>query len=239
MNITYCKDYETMSEVAASLVISEIQTRKNSLLCMATGNSPMGLYNKLVESSQVDQANFKELRMVKLDEWGGVHENDPITCEYYLRTRVLNPLKISSDRYISFISNPLHPKEECRRVQSELDQQGPIDICILGLGKNGHIGFNEPDSHLQPFCHVANLSEDSLTHSMVQSMDQKPNFGLTLGMKDILNSKKIILLVTGKDKKKVIEHLEQKKVTTNLPASFLWLHKTVECIIDQNVFLKS
>uniref|UniRef100_UPI0035937362 6-phosphogluconolactonase n=1 Tax=Pricia sp. TaxID=2268138 RepID=UPI0035937362 len=111
---------------------------------------------------------------------------------------------------------------------------GPIDICILGLGKNGHIGFNEPAKTLTPFCHVAKLSEKSLQHSMANTMKPKPAYGLTLGMADILRSKKIILLLTGSDKQDIIFKLLSKEITTQLPASFLWLHHDVSCFIDSN-----
>ncbi len=239
MNITYCRDYESMSLLAGSLVISEIEKKKNLLLCGATGNSTHNLYQELVNKSKTDKTFFEELRILKLDEWGGLPKTDPVSCEHYLRTKLLDHLEISSERYISFDSNPSDPVEECKRIQSLLDQQGPIDICLLGLGKNGHIGFNEPGSHLEPFCHVADLSEESLQHSMIQNMDQKPKFGLTLGMKDILDSRKIIFLITGKGKEQVIEKLLQRKVSVNLPASFLWLHNNVECVIDQSVFSKT
>jgi len=228
-----------MSVLAGSLVISEIEKKKNLLLCGATGNSTTGLYEELVDKSKSDKTFFEELRILKLDEWGGVPETNPVSCEYYLRTRLLNKLEIPSERYISFDPNPSDPVEECKRIQSVLDRHGPIDICLLGLGKNGHIGFNEPGSYLEPFCHVANLSEESLQHSMVRSMDQKPKFGLTLGMRDILDSRKIIFLITGKGKEQVIEKLLHRKVSVNLPASFLWLHNNVECVIDQSVFSKT
>jgi len=228
-----------MSLLAGSLVISEIAKKKNLLLCGATGNSTSGLYKELVDKLKSDKTFFEELRFLKLDEWGGLPKTDPVSCEYYLKTRLLDKLGIPSERYISFDPNSSDPVEECKRIQSLLDQQGPIDICLLGLGKNGHIGFNEPGSYLEPFCHVADLSKESLQHNMVRSLDQKPKYGLTLGMKNILDSRKIILLITGKGKEQVIERLLHRKVSVNLPASFLWLHNNVECVIDQSEFLKT
>lgn len=237
MNITYCTDYESMSIKAASFIISEINKNKELLLCPATGNSPVNLYRQLVNKSKLDRKFFENLRVLKLDEWGAVSENHPVSCEYYLRTRFLEQLGIPSERYISFSSNPKDPVAECKRIQSELDYEGPIDICILGLGKNGHIGFNEPAQFLHPNCHVADLSKETIQHSMVRSMGTKPEFGLTLGMQDILCAKKILLLITGKNKKSITERFLQRKVTTDLPASFLWLHNNVECVIDKNVML--
>jgi galactosamine-6-phosphate isomerase len=231
MNIVNCRDYEEMSENAASLVIQEIERNKNLLLCAATGNSPTGLYMKLVERSEKDKALFDQLRVIKLDEWGGIPENHPSSCEYYLQAKLLEPLRITPDRYIAFQSNPAEPTAECARIQAELDTQGPIDLCILGIGANGHIGFNEPASFLQPHCHVAQLSGHSLTHTMVQSLEAKPTYGLTLGIQDIMRSRKIILLISGKNKEQVIQEFLSGKITTQLPASLLWLHPDVDCLI--------
>ena len=232
MNITECKSYDSMSELAASLIMRGLESKPDLLLCAATGSSPTGLYKILVEKSKNEMNLFKNLRLVKLDEWGGVKENDPVTCEWYIRQNLIEPLNISFDRYISFESEPADPEAECKRIQNELDQKGPIDICILGIGKNGHIGFNEPDDYLAPGCHYARLTSESLSHSMIQVMDKKPSYGLTLGMGDILNSSRIILLITGNNKKDVTNQLMRKKVSTDLPASFLWLHPHVDCFID-------
>lgn len=233
MNVTYCADYEAMSRQAATLFVSEITKKKNLLLCAATGNSPTGLYEQLARRAVAHPAVFEQLRLIKLDEWGGLPEHAPETCEFYLQKKLVAPLRISPERYISFQSNPIDAAEECCRIQAELDNVGPIDVCVLGLGKNGHLGFNEPSAFLHPHCHIAQLSEQSLQHSMVQSAAHKPLFGLTLGMKDILSSKKIILLISGTEKEEAVKQLFSEKITTELPASLLWLHNNVECLVDQ------
>ena len=235
MNVIYCDNYERLSVRAASLVISEIEGRNDLLLCATSGSSPSGLYSELAKKAKADRAFFDKLRIIKLDEWGGVPENDPVSSESYLQSRLLHPLGIPAERYISFASDPAEPAQECRRIGTELAQRGPIDVCILGLGINGHIGFNEPAPFLIPHCHVAKLSEESRRHSMVRSMERKPRFGLTLGMQEILASRRIILLVAGDGKEQAIARLLAGEVTTTLPASFLWLHDNVECLIDQTV----
>lgn len=231
MNIVYCRNYEEMSKKAASLVIEEVERKKDLLLCAATGNSPTGLYAKMVGKSQNDKVLFDQIRVIKLDEWGGIPENHPSSCEYYLQKKLVEPIKISPERYISFQSNPADPAAECARIQAELDTKGPIDVCILGIGANGHIGFNEPAPFLEPHCHVAQLSGHSLTHTMVQSLSDKPTYGLTLGIQDIMRSRKIILLISGKNKEQVIQEFLSGKVTTQLPASLLWLHPDVDCLV--------
>ena len=235
MHTTYCDDYREMSHLAATMVLKEIQTDPGLLLCAATGSSPLGLYGELAEQAKLDQGPFRHLRIIKLDEWGGVPENHPVTCEYFLRNRLLGPLGIPPARYTSFASNPKNPDAECKRISSRLQEEGPIDICILGLGGNGHLALNEPAAALQPSCHVAVLTEESLRHSMIAALEKKPGYGLTLGMKDILRSRKIIMLVTGKEKRQVAEKFLEAKVSTTLPASFLWLHPDVECLVDQEI----
>ena len=234
MKITYCGDYEEMSALAATFTFNVLLEKKNLLLCAATGNSPTGLYSKLVEKIGNDRSLNREIRIIKLDEWGGVPENHEVTCERYLQKHVLEPLNIREEKYISFKSDPVDPNDECIRIQTELEREGPIDVCILGVGKNGHIGFNEPGKSLHLHCHYAKLTEASLSHTMVERMRQKPSYGMTLGMKDILDSRLIILLITGNQKADIRKKLLDEKVRTDLPASFLWLHPNVECLIDQS-----
>ena len=232
MKIQRCSDYEEMSRSCCDAIIAALKEEKEQLLCTATGNSPKGVYQNLASTYQNEPELFEKLKIIKLDEWGGIPASNQNSCETFLQEKIIGPLKISDYRYISFESDPTSPEMECERIQKELVGNGPIDICILGLGKNGHIAFNEPANELSPFCHVARLSQQSLQHQMVTSMKNGPAYGLTLGMADILQSKKIILLLTGAGKKSVIEELMTKKITSYLPASFLWLHPDVTCYID-------
>jgi len=234
MKIQYCSDYNAMSQLSCDSIVSDLRKYPRQLICVSTGNSPTGTYEKLVKDFNHHPALFKELIITKLDEWGGIDSMEPSSCESYIQEKILQPLAIPQNRYISFESNPVSPQKECDRIQIEIQKNGPIDICILGLGQNGHIGFNEPANTLNPYCHVAELTTDSLNHQMINTLNKKPIYGLTLGMADILQSKKIILLLTGVKKKRVIKKLLSKQITTKLPASFLWLHNQVECYIDAN-----
>ncbi len=235
MQITRCKDYQEMSSLAASLVKDELEKKPDLLLCAATGGSPEGLYRELAMKAKAKPEIFKQLRIIKLDEWGGVPEMHPVTCEYFLQDRLLKPLHISPERYISFRSSPENPEEECRRISSLLEKKGPIDICILGLGANGHLALNEPAPKLEAKAHVAILSEKSLQHAMIASMETLPGYGLTLGMEEILGSRKIIMLVSGPGKKEIAEKFLEGKVSNDLPASHLWQHPNVECLVDNQL----
>ena len=233
MKIIPCSDYDEMSQRASNSVLDGLKKSPDQLLCPASGSSGLGVYANLAEACKEDPQYFKELRILMLDEWYGLTSDNPNSCNAFLLKHVVHPLSIADDRYFYFKSDAPEPEKECERMAFTLSQQGPIDICILGLGRNGHIGFNEPAASLTPQCHVASLSEASKKHSMIATLERSPEFGLTLGIADILHSIKIVLLLTGDSKHKVIEELLSKKITTQLPASFLWLHPNVECYLDR------
>jgi galactosamine-6-phosphate isomerase len=232
--IHHCRDYAEMSQRGAALVIAAATAKGDFLLCAPTGNSPAGLYQELIRESRTQPDLLRSLRVIKLDEWLDMPPSDPASCEHYLQSRLVGPLSIAAERYFSFDSQTKDPARECARISAELERQGPVDVCILGLGRNGHVGLNEPAPNLQPHCHVAKLSAETLGHAMMSGRGTKPEFGLTLGIADILASRKILLLVTGEGKERAIARFLEATVTTDLPASFLWLHQDVEVLLDDS-----
>ncbi len=234
MNIEISDSYADLSLMAKNRVVQEIEKNRRLLLCTATGGSPAGMYQLLSSTYQENPGLFARLRIIKLDEWGGVPMDQPGTCEQYLQQNLLQPLRIPESRYTGFHSNPENPGLECARIQAKLTTEGPIDLCILGIGMNGHLAFNEPADFLQPFSHVAELSAMTLQHAMTSEMRVKPGFGLTLGMADILHAKMILILIAGKDKRAIVHQFLSKKVSSSVPASFLWLHPNAHCLITKD-----
>ena len=232
MNISYFPDYESMSQRGTELVMNELRTKEDLWVCAATGESPRGLYERLAHNYRETPQSFDKLSILKLDEWGGIPLNDPHSCHSYLQNALVKPMNLSPDRFIAFDSEADNLENACQRIQQTIDERSFIDVCILGLGKNGHLGFNEPADFLQPDCHIAQLSTLTMQHTMVQSMVQNPTYGLTVGIKGIMQSTKIILLVTGQHKKDIFSRLMSKRINTQLPASLLWLHGNVECLVD-------
>ncbi len=226
--------YEQLSQEAAAIVVDRLEENSKLLLCAATGSSPTGTYELLVQEYKHRPQLFTDMSIIKLDEWGGIPMDDPGTCESYLQHYLIQPIQINASRYISFKSQPLDPGLECKLKQKELDLRGPIDICIVGIGVNGHIALNEPADFLEPQIHVASLAETTLKHPMVKAMITRPSYGLTLGMRDILESKMVILLISGISKQSITRSFLEGKVTTYLPASFLWLHPNVVSLISIN-----
>ncbi|HEX7412331.1 MAG TPA: galactosamine-6-phosphate isomerase [Bacteroidales bacterium] len=234
MEIEILATYKEISQRARDIIIQEIKKNKKLLLCAATGGSPTKTYELLGIEYEKQPGLFSHLQIIKLDEWGGIPMNHLATCESYLQTHLIQALQLSASRYISFNSNPPDPILECEKIQEKLNKAGPIDLCILGLGMNGHLALNEPADFLHPHCHIAELSAMSLEHSMISEMQIKPTYGLTLGMADILHSKMIIILINGHQKRSIVSEFLSKKITSSVPASFLWLHPNVICLIEKD-----
>src|SRR5262245_41553179 len=153
------ENYEVMSQLAADFIAAEVLKQPSLLLAASAGYSPTRTYALLAAKKRRETNLFARLRVVKLDEWGGLSADDPHSCEAYLRRHLLGPLDVSEERYCSFRGDAPDPEAECRRVADFLDEQGPIHLCLLGLGRNGHLGLNEPAEHLNPSPHVAILSK--------------------------------------------------------------------------------
>jgi galactosamine-6-phosphate isomerase len=222
-------DYEEMCVAAANLIAARLEEKPDLLLCLATGSTPTRAYELLAARSK---SLFSQVRVLKLDEWGGVAMTSPATCETYLRKILIDPLDLCS-RYVAFESQPADPVAECARIARWLVENGPIDLCVLGLGLNGHLGFNEPAAALQPHAHIATLSPESLEHSMVQALPIKPTFGLTLGLEDILDAREILLLVSGLSKLAPLERMLSGEVGPRFPGSYLRKHKLTRVICDR------
>lgn len=222
-----------MSLAATELIMEELNRKRDLLLCAASGTTPTLTYKLLSEKNQNQPNLFKKMRILKLDEWNGMEMDDPTTCEVYLQKNLIKPLKISDERYISFCSNSENPELECKIIHKKLCEHGPIDFCVLGLGMNGHVGLNEPAKELMPFSHVVRLSTESQKHSMLKKSSVKPVYGLSLGIKEIFSAKRILLLVSGKQKNSAMQRLFTKKISTQFPASLLWLHHNIVCLCDE------
>jgi len=231
--VRVAKAYARMSSHAADIICEELQRKPDLLLCLSAGGTPTGLYEELVKRRLFNPKLFSRFRAMGVDEWGGLPAGGPGTCQADLERKLLGPMKIQSSRRRLFRSDAPAPERECERMARWLVENGPIDVCILGLGLNGHVAMNEPGTTLNPRVHVAGLAPSSSRHSMLKALSRKPRFGLTLGLLDILGSRKIILLVSGQTKRPILQKLLQPRVTTRLPASFLWLHPNSTVLCDQ------
>jgi galactosamine-6-phosphate isomerase len=222
-----------MSRRAAALIIQAIRDNPMLVLCAATGATPLGTYQQLAEEYRVQPDLFAQMRVVKLDEWHALARHDPATCEVFLQNHLLHPLAIPEPRVIGFRSDVTVAEAECRRVAGQVAAWGKIDLCLLGLGVNGHLGLNEPGETLQARCHVARLAESTRGHSMLHAVKQRPAHGMTLGMADLLQSRRILLLVSGSHKRNVLRRMLDGSISTHLPASLLHVHRDTHVLCDR------
>jgi galactosamine-6-phosphate isomerase len=236
MQMRVFENHEHLSRWAANQINKAIQAKPDLLLCLATGSTPTRCYEVLANDTRSNPEPYQQFRIVKLDEWIGLPMDASETCEGYLKKFVLDPMRVPKERYISFDSMAENHQRECHVIQEHLAHSGPIDLCILGLGTNGHLGFIEPDEKLELQAHVSTLSQDSRRHAMVKGVEHVPKFGFTLGIKDILQSQRVMLLVSGKHKREILKRLLEKQVSTTLPASFLHLHPQAVCAVDQEAW---
>ena len=228
-----------MSRWAADFVETELREQPDLLLCASAGGTPTGLYCRLAKRNATAPAIFKKLRVLQIDEWGGLPLGNPATCRTDLQDKLLRPLGINSHRFEGFRSDAPNPQRECERIRRWLAANGPIDICLLGLGLNGHVAMNEPANEFVPRVHVAKLARRSLGHGMLKHLKAKPRYGLTLGLGDILCSRKILLVVSGRTKRDVLKRLLQPQLSGRFPASFLWLHSDVTILCDRDAASRS
>ncbi len=225
--------YEAMSCRAAELIVTELKRKPNLILCASAGGTPTRTYELLGARAERQPRLFSRMRVLQIDEWGGLTRDHPATCERDLRTKLLEPLRLGKDRYIGFKTESAEPNRECARIARWLGKNGPIDVCILGLGINGHVAMNEPSQALVPRAHVAKLARSSLHHPMLKQSQKKPRYGLTIGITDILSSRLVLLLVNGRHKRSAMKRLLKPAVTTQFPASFLWAHPRAIVLCDR------
>ena len=227
------KDSQAMSRAAAKLIETELSEKPDLLFCASAGATPTGTYENLALRHSLNPGQFGKLRVLQVDEWGGLPEGHPASCRSDLQTKLIRALEIDARRFEGFHSNR-NGEKECSRINRWLAANGPIDVCLLGLGLNGHIAMNEPADEFNPQAHVSKLSPTSLSHGMLRDLAKKPSFGLTLGLGDILRSRRIVLVVSGASKRTVLKQLLKRRVSGGLPASFLWLHPDVTLFCDRD-----
>jgi galactosamine-6-phosphate isomerase len=224
-------DFAALSQHAADWLYVRLLDQPSALVCLAAGSTPSRMYELLRERGVVEPTLFQQCRFIKLDEWGGLPMDDPATCEHQLRSTLVLPLGMS-ERYVGFESSSAIPAAECARIAAWLAQNGPIDACVLGLGVNGHIGLNEPADFLEPHAHVARLAESSMSHAMLKRSARQPEYGMTLGIADLMQSRRVLLLASGNAKRGPLEDLLSGRITTTFPASLLQLHPDVMLLCD-------
>jgi len=230
--IELCDDHIGLSEKASKHIASIIKKKPDAVLCLPTGSTPTLTYQLLAKRYNDKEFSTDKLTIVKLDEWGGLQPDDPGTCEMYLQTNVILPLNIPKSRFISFRCDPMYPEMEVQNIEKALSTLPPFDIQLLGLGVNGHVGLNEPGEFIDKV-HVTKLEESSLRHPMLHGVDTV-NYGMTIGWRDILRAKEIVMLVSGKAKAEQLRRMVHDEISPAFPATNLRTSKNLRIIADRD-----
>lgn len=234
MIICEAKDYDELSFKAAVIIAAQIIQKPSSVLGLATGSSPVGTYCKLSEMYKEGYLDFSKIITVNLDEYKGLGPNDKESFRYFMDTNLFKHININITR--TFIPNGLESDSEkvCREYDDIIQKYGGIDLQLLGLGHNGHIGFNEPSDSFSCGTHLVDLTESTINANkcFFTSKESMPNKAYTMGINNIMNSKKIIVLVSGKSKAQILKEVIYGAITPHVPASILQLHPDVTIIAD-------
>jgi glucosamine-6-phosphate deaminase len=234
MKVTIVENYEELSQMAASMVQKTVFRNPTSVLVFATGNTPLGLFEKLVMMSDRGDVDFTECKLVELDEYYGISLDDERNLYGWLERVFINKVGIHPNNILRFNSETKKPEVECERVDAVLSKWGGIDLLVLGVGENGHLGFNEPGSSIESDTRLIDLSPASIESSARYwgGADRVPLQGMTLGIKTLASSRNTILLVSGANKAEVLEKILNSPPFPEIPATFLQNFNRVSVIAD-------
>ncbi len=234
MRIIIEKDYEAMSKRAAEEMAKVIKEKSNCVLGLATGGTPVAMYKELINMYNEGKLDFSKVLSINLDEYRGLSGDHPQSYRYFMNTNLFNHININKQN--TFVPNGMaeDAESECKAYDDRIKQVGGIDIQLLGIGPNGHVGFNEPDECLDMNTHVTSLKKSTIEANarFFESINEVPKEALTMGLGGIMKAKKILLIASGKNKAEVIAKLASGKITTKVPATLLQVHPDVTIIVD-------
>lgn len=231
---------EAFDSTAAVEIVKQIEKKPNSVLGLATGHTPKGMYEVLVQMYQEKKIDFSQVIVLNLDEYFGADSDHPGTCKGYLTERLYQHVNLKKENIYYLNSQPASGEEECKRYDQLINQLGGIDFLILGIGKNGHLGFNEPGTSLESQTHIIDLTDRSRTDNAWSfgGKENVPTQGITMGIKTIMNAKKLMMMANGENKADIVEKAFNGPVTSDVPASVLQIHNNAVVILDKEAASK-
>lgn len=234
--LVYAENYDGMSALAADMMVRIVRDNPRAVVVIATGGSPRLAYRIFCSRAKSEGIDVSGVTFVKLDEWLGLEPTDEATCEFFIRRELLDPLGISEDKFIHFDSLAPDAKAECARFRAEFDALPSVDLVTLGIGKNGHLGLNEPSDQLFTRAHTMELEAKTRTHEMLTHTGVNVTRGITMGLSEIFRGKEIMLLATGGEKAHLKDYLTDDRITTEAPFTLLKLHPGCTCFVDRTAF---
>mgnify|MGYP000891919624 FL=1 len=230
------KDYSAMSKKAANIFADEIRQKPDLVIGLATGGTPVGTYQELIRMHRDEGLDFSKVVTFNLDEYYGLTPDNPQSYNYYMFENLFDHINIQNENVHIPDGRATDITTYCKEYDNKIEKSGGIDLQLLGIGVNGHIGFNEPAAELVVETHITNLTEDTIKANsrFFDSADQVPTKAITMGIGSIMKAKKIVLLASGKGKAEIMAKLlNNNLVTTKNPASLLMLHQDVTIIMDE------
>lgn len=235
MKIIKAKDYNDMSRKAANIISAQVIMKPNCVLGLATGSTPIGTYAQLVEWYQKGDLDFSEVTTVNLDEYKGLTRDNDQSYYYFMNDNLFSKVNINLNR--TFLPDGMEPDSDkaCADYNKIIADVGGVDLQLLGLGHNGHIGFNEPGMAFEAETHCVNLTESTMkaNQRFFASMDDVPRQAYTMGIKTIMQAKKILVVVSGEDKAAIVKEAFFGPITPAVQASVLQLHNDVTIVADE------
>ncbi len=238
MKIIVCNSYEEMSAAAGKLYVDLLTEKPDAVLGFATGSTPLGLYGFLAEQNKAGVIDFKDVTTFNLDEYYPMDPAHDQSYRYFMNKNLFDNINI--DKANTFV--PDGTAKDCTKVGAAYDEaieaRGGIDLQLLGVGRNGHIGFNEPDTALVAGTHVTDLTDDTIDANarFFEKKEDVPTKAITMGMGTIMKARQIVCIISGANKHAVIEALQNDLVTTDCPATFLKMHPNVTILCDKEAY---
>lgn len=229
------KDYNEVSRKAAQIMAAQIIAKPQSVLGLATGSTPVGMYQQMVEWCKAGDLDFSQITSVNLDEYKGLSGDNDQSYRYFMNTNLFDHVNIDKTR--TFVPNGLEEDSEkaCADYNEVIRSVGGVDMQLLGIGGNGHIGFNEPSDAFEKETHCVDLTESTIKANarFFASMDEVPKQAYTMGIKNIMEAKKILLVANGEAKAEALYNSLYGPITPQVPASILQLHPDVTVVADE------
>lgn len=235
MNVVIVENYNKLSIKAAQMVADQIIKKKNTVLGLATGQTPVDMYQELIKKYQKGEIDFSQVVTFNLDEYYGLSPEHPQSYYFFMWNTLFKHINIKKENVHLLNGVTENIDKECKQYEDLIQKNGGIDLQILGIGDNGHLGFNEPAIGLNSKTHLVNLSEETIRANAkyFNDIEEVPRQALTMGIGTIMKAKKIILLASGKKKAPIIAKSINGPVSTEVPATVLQLHNDVTILIDK------
>lgn len=234
MKIVSARDYEDLSRLAADAVSATIAAKPDAVIVLPTGRTPLGLFRQLIKRARTGEIDFGRVRFVTLDEYAGIAPDDRRRLLSWLERELLDPLNVTEDRIVAF--DPVaEAEDEVQRIEDAIADLGAIDLAVVGLGLNGHLGFNEPGSDLSSRARMVSLAPESVVSNAAYwgSEDDVPRTAFTLGLGTLLECRSLVVIASGEQKAPIVAEMLLAPIDSRVPASVVRRHPNATVLADQ------